>query len=522
MERVVFHNPTNGWTVLRLQTEEHAPVSTVVGQLQRLSPGEQVRFSGSWKIDPKHGRQFAAETCLPLAPATLKGIEKFIGSGLIPGVGPVMAERLVKRFGMDTLEVVERSAGRLAEVPGIGPKRAQAIQKAYLSNKSIKDVMVFLESAGVSPAFAHRIYKRYGTDAIRLVSDNPFRLANEVTGIGFLSADRIASHLGIPKDSSHRAEAGLLFALEEFASEGHLFAGQGKLIPRAEALLHIDSVDLERAVERLLLMGQVRREDTGDDAPVYLPRLFLAESNGAKLLATLLSTPAPPLPIDPDEAIRMAETEDRIELAREQRAAFYALADAKVMVLTGGPGTGKTTLLKGLASCLYRLGLKILLAAPTGRAARRMAEATGREAMTIHRLLEFTPKSMKFERNHARPLEGDMVIVDEVSMVDAELFTALLDALHPQTRLLLVGDPDQLPSVGPGTVLTDLLTLRGAAGNKLATVRLTEIFRQAQSSLIVTGAHDILRGRDPQSGERAQRPIYFSSSGKNPRNAWIS
>ncbi len=502
VERVVFHNPSNGWTVLRLQTEGNPLLETIVGHFQRVNPGERLRFTGGYTIDSKHGRQFAAETCLPLAPATLKGIEKFLGSGLIPGVGPVMAGRIVKRFGMEALDVIEGEPKRLAEVPGIGPKRAEAISAALLSKRAVRDVMVFLESAGISPAFAHRIYKRYGNDAIRLVNENPFRLASDVHGIGFLSADRIASHLGVPSDSPYRAEAGLLYSLEELAKEGHVFARQGVLVDRAAEMLRIDATEIDRAVDRLVLMGGVRREIPGDDAPVYLPRLFRAEETGARALFRLLETSGRALPIDVDEAIRQTENESGIELAGEQRQAFSVLSQAKVMVLTGGPGTGKTTLLRGLTACLDRLKFNIALAAPTGRAARRMAEATGRDARTLHRMLEFTPKTMRFERNASRPLEAEVVIIDEVSMVDIELFAALLEALQPTSRLLLVGDPDQLPSVGPGTVLADLLAISRRFGKQLVAVGLTTIFRQARSSLIVTGAHDVLAGYEPRTGQK--------------------
>jgi exodeoxyribonuclease V alpha subunit len=502
VERVVYRSDDSGYTVLRLRVDGAPLVETVVGRLQPLIPGERVRFNGEWMIDPKHGRQFRAVTCLPLAPATVKGIEKFLGSGLIPGVGPVMAGRLVKRFGIDTLEVIRGEPDRLAEVPGIGPKRARAIQKALIEKQAVKDVMVFLESAGVSPTFAHRIHKRYGNDAIRLVSENPYRLAADVQGIGFLSADRIAGHLGVPESSPHRHEAGLLHVLEELSGEGQVFARTGDLLPRATELLGADRIELESAVERLVLMGGVRREGRGEDSRIYLPRLHEAEVSAARSLGRLLNGRTGPLPVDAAEAVRRAEAHSGIELAPGQRQAFVALQQAKVLVLTGGPGTGKTTLLRGISDCLAELGLRVALAAPTGRASRRMAESTGREARTLHRLLEFAPRTRKFQRNHQNPLEDDLVIVDEVSMVDIELLAALLDALRPRTRLILVGDPDQLPSVGPGTVLTDLLALGARLGPRLQVVRLTEIFRQARRSLIVTGAHDVLAGRLPRGGER--------------------
>lgn len=516
IERIVFHNPNSGWTVLRVQTVNSPLLETVVGRFQRLSPGEQVRFSGHYTMDAKHGRQFAAETCLPLAPATLKGIEKFLGSGLIPGIGPVMAGRLTREFGNETLTVIEEKPEKLARVEGIGPKRARAIRAALIEKKEIQDVMVFLESVGISPAFAHRVFKQFGKDAIRQVSTNPFRLAQKVSGIGFASADRIARHLGIAKDSPHRAEAGLLHALEELAAEGHVFATQSQLIERAAALTDIDFSLLERAVERLVLMGELRREQKKSDAPVYLPRLYRAEIAAAAMLKKILEQEPKPLPFDGAEAVRRATAESGIEFAPEQQRAFFVLSQAKVTVLTGGPGTGKTTLLRGLTSTLARAGLTIQLAAPTGRAARRMSEATGREARTVHRLLEFNPKTMGFDRNTTRPLDADIVVVDEVSMVDLELFAALLEAVRPSTRLLLVGDPNQLPSVGAGTVLSDLIRMDRITDSRFSLVALTQIFRQARSSLIITGAHDVLAGREPRVGDRGSGADLFLVEREDP------
>jgi len=516
VERVVFRNPENGYSVIRLAVDGAPLLATVVGSFQRVDAGERVRFSGEWAVDPKHGRQFKAATCLPLAPATLKGIEKFLGSGLISGIGPVMAARIVSRFGLETLDVIEQDPKRLAEVEGIGPKRARSIRKAMIEKRAVKEVMVFLESAGVSPTFAHRIFKRYGNDAIRKVSENPYRLAADVHGIGFLSADRIAAHLGVPEDSPHRAEAGLLHSLDELAGEGHVFARQEELVRRSEALLEVDVTELEHALDRLALMGGVRRLGRGDDAAVYLPRLYRAENDAAEHLSRLLRTRSRPLPIDPAEAVRRAERLSGIELAPGQRRVFSALGEAEVIVLTGGPGTGKTTLLNGLVACLRDLKLSVALAAPTGRAARRMAESTRADARTIHRMLEFQPKNMGFERGAAHPLDEDVVIVDEVSMVDVELFASLLAAIRPQARLILVGDPDQLPSVGPGTVLADLLALGRRPTPQLAVVRLTEVFRQARASLIVTGAHDVLAGRDPRTGDKGQDADLFMVERDDP------
>ncbi len=516
VERIVFYNPANGWTVLRLAVKE-AAIATVVGKFQRISAGETLRFSGHWQQDKIHGRQFAAETSIPIAPATIKGIEKYLGSGLVPGLGPVMAKRIVDKFGMKTLDVLKNHPYRLAEVEGMGPKRASAIAGALLSKEALQEVMVFLESVGISPAFALRIYKRFGNDAVRTVSDNPYRLAAEVSGIGFLSADKIGRNLGIPKDAAPRIEAGILYTLEELSKEGHTFSLTEDLTAAAGELLGADIEIIRAAMDRLCLMGKIRieREDFNG---CYLSHLFNAEKTVADILANYVSENITPLNFDPKHAISQAEQSTGIELAEKQRFAFYALKNAKVLLLTGGPGTGKTTILKGLVSCLQSMNLRTVLAAPTGRAARRMTEASGREAATLHRLLEFTPRTMRFERNEENPLEADAVVVDEVSMVDIELFASLLKALPQKCRLLLVGDPNQLPSVGPGTVLADMLELSKKYKETLASVHLDEIFRQARASLIVTGAHDILRGIKPRSGEKGEDADLFLIERNTPED----
>lgn len=515
IERIVFHNPTNGWTVLRLKTQNSPLLQTVVGKLQKLAPGESIRFTGTWRNDPKHGKQFLAETCVPLSPATVQGVEKYLGSGLIPGLGPVMAKRIVEKFGIDTLDILKSEPMRLAEVEGIGPKRAQAITEALVEKEALQTVMVFLESIGISPTYAAKIHRRFGNDAIRQVNDNPYVLATEIRGIGFVSADRIATKLGIPKNAPPRAEAGLLFALEESSKEGHVFTPRSALLEKAGELLTIDIVLLEDALNRLVLMGKLRIDDSLPDPPCYLNRLYLAEKTAAAALIRFITEPVPPVAFNPDEAILATEKKSGIRLAEKQKSAFFALKQAKMLLLTGGPGTGKTTLLMGIVDCLNTAKLRVVMAAPTGRAARRMSETTRYSAATIHRLLEFTPKTMRFERNRENPLQADVVVVDELSMVDIELFAALLLALPRNARLILVGDPDQLPSVGPGTVLKDTLTLSREFA-AINAVHLDEIFRQAQSSLIVTGAHQILTGSIPQTGRKGDQSDLFLVEREDP------
>ncbi len=516
IERVVFRNDNNGWTVLRFKPENQTIIQTVVGAFQELAPGESVRFSGKWITDKNHGRQFKAETCLPLAPATLIGIEKFIGSGLINGIGKVMAERIVKKFGLDTLEIIEQHPSRLAEVQGIGRARAESISKAMFEKKEVKNVMVFLESVGISPAYAHRIYKKYNNRAIQVVNDNPYRLASEVSGIGFKMADQIAGHIGIPKDSPDRAAAGLVFALLEFASDGHVYVPKDVLLSRGETLLDIDYEALKNALERLKLTGGVFVVGDSSDAPVYLPNLEKAERLAADNINRLLRSKSKPLRLNPEKIISMVQDSSKMELAKEQKDAFYALKESRIMVLTGGPGTGKTTLLKGIINAFERDRHSIILAAPTGRAAKKMSESTNRPASTLHRLLEFTPRTSTFTKDETNPVEADFIVVDEVSMMDIELFSALLRAVPSHARLLLVGDPDQLPSVGPGTVLSDILTLGHKLSPKLRVIRLTEIFRQAAKSLIVTGAHAILHGELPITGNKGSSSDLFMIERNDP------
>lgn len=501
LERVVFANEENAWSVVRLAVPGRQDLVTAVGNLLGIQPGESLRLAGEWIDDPKYGRQFKVSSYRTVAPSTVKGIEKYLGSGLIQGIGKVMASRLVKAFGKETLDVIERHPERLREVEGIGPGRSSAIQRAWIEQRDIKEVMVFLQSHGVSTQYAIRIYKTYGPAAVDLVRENPYRLALDIHGIGFKSADRIAAALGIDPAAPQRLEAGVLHLLSEGGDRGHLFLPRRTLVQEAATLLGAPAHLVETAISTLSEGGQVVVEpstaapDDPGEAAVYPKALHVAETGIAARVRDLLIQPSLPFEIDVERALDWFEKTEKVELARQQRQAVRSGLTRKVLVITGGPGTGKTTLVQGLVRILEKKGQRVLLAAPTGRAAKRLAEATGGQASTIHRLLEFDPKTRTFVRNREHPLGCDLLIVDEVSMLDAVLAFHLLRAVPDPGRLVLVGDVDQLPSVGPGRVLADLIR-----SDAVEVVRLTEIFRQAARSLIVVNAHRVNEGKMPEPG----------------------
>ena len=510
LQRVVFSSDESGFCVVRLAVQgEYEPV-TAVGNLLGVRPGETLRLTGEWENDRAWGRQFRAISFLPVLPSTRDAIERYLGSGMIKGIGKAMASRLVERFGLATLQTIEQDADRLREVAGIGPSRAESIRRAWTEQKGIRDVMLFLQGHGISANWAARIYKRYGARSIAVVRENPYQLAEDISGIGFLTADRIAAGLGVEPTSPHRARAGILYLLGEHAESGHVFCPSARLVELATQELSIDAPRAEQALEHLVHTGKlVRESDPGEGAGgtesvgahaagdrVYLRDLHTDEVEAARLLLRLRVTAARPIAIDVARAVEWIQHRSHLTLAPQQVEALGRVVTAKVLVLTGGPGTGKTTLVLSMLQILEKKGRRVVLCAPTGRAARRLADTTQHPASTIHRLLEFQPRTADFARGPDHPLDADVLVVDEMSMVDLPLFHALLCALPARSQLVLVGDVDQLPSVGPGAVLADLIRSRA-----VDVVALDHVFRQAQRSQIVVNAHLIHDGQLPLASD---------------------
>jgi exodeoxyribonuclease V alpha subunit len=502
VERVVYSGGDGSFTVARLKLERDGEVITVVGSLVGVPAGASLRLIGRFETTARFGAQFRIEHYTEVAPATLEGLRRYLGSGLIKGIGPELASRIVDRFGIETLEILDRDPTRIGEVAGIGQSRARAVRDAWAAQRQVREVMVFLQGYGVSPAFAARIYRRYGAASIARVRENPYRLAFDVWGIGFLSADKLAAALGVARDAPARLEAGVRHVLDDESGNGHVFVPRARLCQKASALLEQPEEEVRAAIDRLARVGEVAIDATVVEDPkdpaIYETLLYRAETALAAGLARLLDAPAPALSVEADKAIAWYEREAGIALARQQAEAVKLALGAKVAVITGGPGVGKTTIIRGIVSILKRKGLTVALAAPTGRAAKRLADATGAPASTLHRLLEWRPASATFGRCPSNPLDADVLIVDEASMLDVRLGADLVAALASSARLVLVGDVDQLPSVGPGSVLGDVI-----GSGAVPTVRLTEIFRQAAESLIVVNAHRIQEGAEPELGAAA-------------------
>ena len=498
VERITYQNPENGYSVLKVKVKGYNDLVTLVGNLLEVPVGSVLLCRGEWKVDKRYGSQFVAATWEETMPATVYGIEKYLGSGLVKGIGPRFARAIVQRFGTETIDIIETEIERLYEVPNIGRKRVAKIRESWEKQKDIKNVMLFLQGSGVSTAYAAKIYREYGKESIDKVRENPYRLADDIWGIGFKTADGIAAKMGYEKEDPRRCRSGILYTLGQLSDEGHVYAGEEQLVKTAGQLLEAG----ETAI-RDTLAGMLQAEDLIlDKEAIYLPPFYHAECGTSRRLRDLAESTGRSLfdgLFDPSSLT--AET--GIEYDEVQLAAIRQAVTSKVMVLTGGPGTGKTTTTQGIIAALKKAGLRVLLAAPTGRAAKRMSEATGMEAKTIHRLLEYNPQD-GYKRNDENPLEGDALIVDECSMIDILLMNNLLKAVPVGMRLVFVGDIDQLPSVGAGNVLRDVID-----SQRIPVVRLVRIFRQAQKSRIVMNAHTINQGRFPDTSNGRDTDFFF-------------
>nr|WP_235790337.1 ATP-dependent RecD-like DNA helicase [Ruegeria pomeroyi] len=514
VERVTFHSTESGFCVLRVKARGHRDLVTTVGHAAMISAGEWITASGVWVNDRNHGLQFKAHFLKTHAPSTLDGIEKYLGSGMIRGIGPVYAKRLVKMFGKDVFDIIEAEPERLREVEGIGPKRADKITSSWADQKVIREIMVFLHQHGVGTARAVRIFKTYGTDAVEIMSENPYRLAKDIRGIGFRTADSIAEKLGIEKTAMIRVRAGISFALTEAMNDGHCGLPRTELIGLAGKLLEVPTSLIEGALAEELLEETVTADHVGETDCIFLAGLYHAERGIAEQLNRIRAGALPWQEIDADKALPWIEHKTGLTLAASQAEAIRLALRSKAMVITGGPGVGKTTIVNSILRILAAKAVKLLLCAPTGRAAKRMTEATGMEAKTIHRLLEFDPKAFGFKRNDENPLECELLVVDESSMVDVLLMQSLMKAVPSHAALLIVGDIDQLPSVGPGQVLADII-----GSESIPVVRLTEVFRQAAQSKIITTAHAINAGRLPDLAPPEGDADFYFVSAADPEQA---
>ena len=492
VERVTFFNEENGFAVLRVKVRGQRDFVTVLGSLPTVNGGEWINAEGNWTRDPQHGLQFRADNLRASAPNSREGIEKYLGSGMIKGIGPVLAKKLVSKFGESVFDIIDHQSARLEEVDKVGPERRRRIKTAWAEQKVVREIMVFLHSHGASASRAVRIYKTYGARAVEIVRANPYQLAQDIHGIGFKSADAIARRLGVPADSTQRAAAGLRHTLHEATGQGHTALPEEPLVRQTAALLEVDENIVTAALAESLQANSLERDDIGDQPLIYLPGLLGAEKSIARRILQLAFQPTTYPELDFETAVGWYESKKERNLSPSQRVALGQAITSRVFIITGGPGVGKTTLLDALLSIVRAKRVRCLLCAPTGRAAQRLGEATGLEAKTIHRLLEYGVGGTGFGRNEEKPLDGDLLVVDECSMVDVPLMHALLRAMPKGANLLLVGDVDQLPSVGPGLVLRNLIE-----SGAVPVARLTEIFRQAAASHIITSAHRVNAGELP-------------------------
>ncbi len=518
LERVTYANEENSYTVAKVKVKGRRDLVTVVGNIASPQAGQVLKMKGQWVNHPRFGEQFKAVYCECSVPATSVGIQKYLGSGLIKGIGPVMAKRIVARFGEGTLDVIDQEPDRLAEIEGIGEKRIAMIKQAWEEQKEIREVMLFLQGHGVSATYASKIFKAYGQDSIRIVQDNPYRLAGDIFGIGFVTADRIAQKLGFAADSPSRLQAGVLFVLHQCADEGHVYYPKDELLARCTEILDVQAGLIQQALEALRQEREVILEELaeGEDRKpvqaVFLTKYHFSETSIAGKLKKLLQSPKSIRPVDTAKALSWVQETYGIRLADKQAQAVQKALQDKVLVITGGPGTGKSFLLQAILKIVARMGAGILLAAPTGRAAKRMNESTGFEAKTIHRLLEFDFQKGGFKKNEEHPLNCDLLVIDEMSMVDTVLMHHLLKAVRLDSTLVLVGDVNQLPSVGAGNVLQDIIR-----SGSVPVVELSEIFRQARESSIIVNAHRINAGEFPRLTPRQDKlDDFFFVQEENP------
>jgi exodeoxyribonuclease V alpha subunit len=523
IETITYTNPEDGFTIARVKVIGKHDLVTVVGKLMAPTPGEVLKMKGEWANHPKYGVQFKVVHCRSEIPASVHGIRKYLGSGLIKGLGPVMANRIVEKFGEDTLDIIENDLQRLSEVAGIGEKRIAMIKTAWQEQSEIRDVMIFLQTHGVSSGYAAKIFKRYGNRAIAVVKENPYRLASDIFGIGFIKADDIAEKIGIPKNSEIRVEAGILYVLQALSEDGHVYYPYEKLTEKSREILQVDRAPVVKAIGILALNRQIVIEDLNQNfdafkenhKAVYLAKFHTCETLVADRLKLLKTAPKAIREVKIERAIEWVQQQLTIILAKNQILALKCALDKKLLVITGGPGTGKTTIINALLKILSRIGVKIMLAAPTGRAAKRLSETTGYEARTIHRLLEFSIAKGGFQKGTDNPLDCHLLVVDEASMIDTVLMYHLLKAVSIDATLVFVGDVNQLPSVGAGNVLKDMID-----SDTMPVVELTEIFRQAKKSQIVINAHKINSGvipaLDNDTAETAMKTDFYFIEQEDP------
>ena len=519
IERITYTNEENGYSVVKLKVYGRADLVNAVGSMMAPTPGEILDLKGEWSNHPKFGEQFKITHYKTEVPATVYGIQKYLGSGLIKGIGPVMAKRIVKKFGEATLDLIETDADKLVAVAGIGKKRIAMIKAAWEEQKEIREVMLFLQTHGVSSGYATKIFKQYGDQSIAVVQENPYRLATDIFGIGFITADGIAEKLGFDKQCQVRAEAGILYILHQLADEGHVYFPYEPLIQKCREMLEIERDLIIRAIGTNILAARIVLEDLNDDTGeflennkgVFLKKFHVSETGIAARLKRLLTAPKAIRAIDAQKAVDWVQKRLAIDLAENQAEAIKCASQNKILVITGGPGTGKTTIINAILKIFTPLKIRIQLAAPTGRAAKRMSEATGHEARTLHRLLEYSMKKGGFQKDHKHPLPCELLIVDEASMIDTILMHHLLKAIPLQATFILVGDIHQLPSVGAGNVLKDII-----ASHAIPVVKLDKIFRQARESRIIVNAHRINGGKMPLSQNPGENSDFFFIEQEDP------